>query len=126
VISPTESDYMCLEMIVLASSIMGRKGFLESTPKYPLEPQICFLKSFTHSDYLLSLRRFHCWKLTTGGSKYAPWLALKWVKKDLQNTSMSRAATQTLSITLAPSLVELRNHCTGSPEWHGEIPGWYL
>jgi hypothetical protein len=47
----------------------------------------------------------------TGGSKYAPWLALNWVRRNLQDNPLSRATTQTLSLTLVPSLAELRNHC---------------
>jgi hypothetical protein len=110
VIPPVETDDMCLETIILASSIMVRKGFLGSTPEYPLEPQMCFLKSCALFDCFLCPGRFHRRKLTTGGSKYVPLIYLKWAGRNMQNTPLSRATTQTLSLTLAPSLVELHNH----------------
>jgi hypothetical protein len=94
VIPPTESDDVCLEMIVLVSSVMGRKGFLGSDPEYPLEPQMHFLKSCALSGCLLRSERFHRQKLMTGGSKEAPWLALNWVGRNLQDNPLSRAATQ--------------------------------
>ena len=52
-IPPAEYDDVCLETIVLVSSVMGQKGFLGSDPEYPLEPQMPLLKSCALSGCLL-------------------------------------------------------------------------
>jgi hypothetical protein len=76
VIPLVEFDDICLEMVILVSSIMGRKGFLGSAPEYPMEPQMYFLKSCGLSGFLQRSGRFHHHKLMTSGSEDVLWLAL--------------------------------------------------
>jgi hypothetical protein len=124
VIPRTKSADIYLEMCALANAILGLKGFLGTDPKLPLEPQMSLLKSCALSGYLLHTERFHRQNLMSGGSKDAPWLVLNWVGRNLQDNPWSCASTQKPSLTLAPSLAKLRNHCKlDTPGWHGELPG---
>jgi hypothetical protein len=84
-IPPTESVAIQLEMCALANALLGRKGFLDTDPKLPLEPQMPLIKSYTLSGCLLRFERFHRKNLMTSGSKDAPWIVLNWVRRDLQD-----------------------------------------